>query len=168
MSPVDKATIVTMIVEKLGERIYDPAFALDVAILPAGITVIDVFDEIRRWRAERRAGITTSASPTTSADPMAVFLDEVKATVCGARAKIYGPPEANHATIAALWQTYLHRRHELAKTDVGEVRLSATDVEVMMILLKCARLAESPDHADSVRDIAGYAACLARVQQVKP
>jgi hypothetical protein len=32
----------------------------------------------------------------------------------------------------------------------------------MMVLMKVARLAETPDHADSLRDIAGYAACAAR------
>ena len=107
----------------------------------------------------------------TPLDPAAVLLDQAKVIVTGARRQAYGTPEDNFRTIAALWQTYLERRFpaRLQATKVGEPQellrcgvLSATDIATMMALMKLARLAETPDHADSWRDLAGYAACGAR------
>ncbi len=37
------------------------------------------------------------------------------------------------------------------------------DVAMLMILLKIARLAETPNHRDSIVDIIGYAACYAEM-----
>ena len=101
--------------------------------------------------------------PVKTVDPAAALLDEAKRIVTGARRAAYGNPEDNFACIAALWNTYLHRRFPHAND--GFVEVTAADVASMMILLKTARLAETPDHKDSVVDIAGYAACLARTQK---
>ena len=73
-------------------------------------------------------------------------LDKAKEIVNGARQENYGKPEKNFKQIAIYWSVYLDR-------DV-----SATDVALMMVLMKLARLQNKPDHDDSWIDIAGYAA----------
>ena len=90
-------------------------------------------------------------------DPAADLLDRAKNIVTGARRASYGKPEDNFACIAALWQTYLDRRTSAGKLGVFEI--TPADVAVMMVLMKTARLAETPGHEDSWQDIAGYAAC---------
>lgn len=98
-------------------------------------------------------------------DPAETLLIQAREIVAGARRKAYGNPEDNFKTIAALWDSYLHRRHQtgnLGDFMEGRANITATDVAAMMALMKVARLAESPDHADSWRDLAGYAACGAR------
>jgi hypothetical protein len=44
----------------------------------------------------------------------------------------------------------------------------ARDVAIFEIMVKVARLAETPDHFDSWTDIAGYAACGARCANASP
>ena len=72
------------------------------------------------------------------------------------RNKDYGDPEDNFQVIAQYWYSYLGSRGLI---DVGAGLLTATDVAAMMILMKCSRLATSPDKEDHWTDIAGYAAC---------
>jgi len=73
-------------------------------------------------------------------------LDKAKEIVNGARQENYGKPERNFNQIACYWSLYLD--HDV----------SATDVALMMVLMKLARLQNKPDHDDSWIDIAGYAA----------
>ena len=73
-------------------------------------------------------------------------LDKAKEIINGARQENYGKPESNFKQIAAYWSLYLD--HDV----------SATDVALMMVLMKLARLQNKPDHDDSWIDIAGYAA----------
>lgn len=73
-------------------------------------------------------------------------LDKAKEIVNGARQENYGKPERNFNQIAIYWSIYLD--HDI----------SATDVALMMVLMKLARLQNKPDHEDSWIDIAGYAA----------
>ena len=73
-------------------------------------------------------------------------LDKAKEIVNGARQENYGKPEKNFNQIALYWSIYLD--HDV----------SATDVALMMVLMKLARLQNKPDHEDSWIDIAGYAA----------
>lgn len=97
-------------------------------------------------------------------DKAEALLHEALTIVTGARRQAYGNPEDNFTVIADLWSTYL-RRLGVDFTD-PESKLSASTVAVMMmILMKCARLAETPNHHDSAVDVAGYAACLARCQE---
>lgn len=77
----------------------------------------------------------------------ASVLNEANSIVNGARANTYGGPEDSFNTIAALWSAYTSRPY------------TASDVAVMLALLKVARLKNSPDHRDSWVDLAGYAAC---------
>lgn len=115
--------------------------------------------------ADRAAAPMQTAAPSElpmaapdSTDPAADLLDTAKRIVTGERRGSYGNPEDNFQTIADMWTTYLAR--------VGVIkpkcRLTARNVAVMMVLMKCARLAENPGHADSLVDVAGYAACMAR------
>ena len=67
--------------------------------------------------------------------------------VCGHREQDYGTPEDSFGMIAQLWSAYMKKE------------VSASDVAVMMGLLKVARLASNPQHMDSWVDLAGYAAC---------
>ena len=115
---------------------------------------------------------TVHDPPQPPPDKAADLLDEAKRIVTGARQQTYGHPEDNFQCIAELWSSYLGRRRTLGGLARGEHgslnlndKLSSGDVAVMMILIKAARLAESPDHHDSAVDIAGYAACLAMVQK---
>ena len=73
-------------------------------------------------------------------------LDKAKEIINGARQENYGKPERNFNQIAIYWSVYLG--HDV----------SATDVALMMVLMKLARLQNKPDHDDSWVDIAGYAA----------
>lgn len=73
----------------------------------------------------------------------------------GARQQHYGSPEDNFKNIAEFWQLYLSQRFE----DTDEPEIKTTDVAIMMLLMKVARLVNDPHHDDSWLDIAGYAAC---------
>ena len=75
------------------------------------------------------------------------------ARVVEQRGKYYGDVRANLARIAARWSL------------VVGVPVTPEQVAVMMIDLKLARLAESPHHADSILDIAGYAELLDRLRR---
>ena len=68
------------------------------------------------------------------------------ATVGGDRLDDYGDAQASHERIAALWSAFLG------------VEIAPWQVDVLMILMKCSRLATSPDKTDTWVDIAGYAA----------
>jgi len=63
----------------------------------------------------------------------------------------YGKAEDNFALIARMWSAWLG------------VPVTAVDVAIMMGHVKDARLKNTPDHADSWIDKAGYAACGAEV-----
>ena len=81
-------------------------------------------------------------------------LQEAKTIIYGDREKTYGHPAKNLKAIAGMWNAYLK--------SVGDRKLTAQDVCVMMVLLKGARLANDPAHRDSVVDICGYAALIER------
>jgi len=78
-------------------------------------------------------------------------LDKAKQCVCGQRENEYGSPEDNFLTIAKLWSAY------------KDVEFSATDVAMMMALLKIARIRTGTATEDSFVDLAGYAACGAEI-----
>lgn len=70
----------------------------------------------------------------------------------------YGGVEDNFTRIARYWNVHIQNRYGVNDEKVL-LDLDATDVAMMMILLKLARLANASDHMDSWIDIAGYAAC---------
>lgn len=85
-------------------------------------------------------------------------LKEAHTIIYGDREKTYGHPSKNLKTIAKMWNAFLEAR-------TGSAELNAKDVASMMILLKTARLANNPDHRDSVVDICGYAALIERCDE---
>lgn len=96
----------------------------------------------------------------THARPLATLtlevIDELEdddVTLAGAhltavRGARYGHPAENFARIARLWGPILG------------VDVSPQQVGLAMIAVKLARLIETPDDEDSIRDLAGYAATL--------
>ena len=88
------------------------------------------------------------------------ILQEAQELVFGPRQAIYGHPMDDFGRTARLWTAYLGPR--------APAGVTAADVALMMCLLKMARLMESPDHRDSVTDLAGYAATYARVMRIDP
>lgn len=84
-------------------------------------------------------------------------LEEAQEIIYGDREQTYGHPSKNLECIAKMWDAYLD--------SIGTRDLTAKDVANMMILLKTARLANRPDHRDSVIDICGYAALIERIDE---
>lgn len=80
------------------------------------------------------------------------LLQKAAETVCGSREQAHGNPANTFKRIARLWTTYL-------QNDGIDVRITETDVAVMMTLFKIARLQGNPKHVDSWVDAVGYLAC---------
>jgi hypothetical protein len=72
--------------------------------------------------------------------------------VIGQRRRTYGDPAASMAVVAARWSITLGRP------------VTPAEVVLCLIDLKLARLGHDPAHADSILDIAGYAAVLEEVR----
>ena len=68
------------------------------------------------------------------------------------RGAVYGSARDNMQRTAAMWSPVLG------------IEVTRHQVAICLMLLKIARLVETPDHADSVIDIAGYAAVLRECQ----
>jgi hypothetical protein len=88
-------------------------------------------------------------------------LQEAHQVIWGDREKTYGDPGKNLRVIASYWTTHL----KATKFMPGS--LTEADVCGMMILLKQARLANTPNHRDSLVDIAGYVGLQDRIQSSK-
>lgn len=88
------------------------------------------------------------------------ILEAANKIIYGDRENTYGDPGKNLRNIANLWEMYLHGTGALKDDCAG---ISAEDVALMMVLLKIARLMNSPSHKDSLIDICGYAALIERV-----
>lgn len=85
-----------------------------------------------------------------------LIIEQAAKIVEGARQLNYGSPEDTFGRIAALWETYLFQR------PTKELwYITSEDVCMMMILMKIARLMNTPDHWDSIKDVIGYATCMA-------
>lgn len=89
------------------------------------------------------------------------ILDEAQRIVHGPRRASYGHPARNFGRIAELWNAYIAGKD-------GSKDLDATDVAMMMILLKMARILHSKADRDGHTDIVGYAACSAIINGIDP
>lgn len=103
--------------------------------------------------AHKKVGIGVTVS-----SPAAMFLDKVRGIVTGPREKEYGDKTQNHQRIADLWNMWLNE----TKADSSD-QITAYDVAMMMILVKIARLMNTPGHQDSHIDLAGYASILEEI-----
>ena len=79
------------------------------------------------------------------------ILDETKRLTATDRQDIYGDPYINHTRIADLWSVYL------------EKEISPSQVALCLCLVKIARLIETPDHLDSIIDLAAYTAIYGEI-----
>ena len=80
------------------------------------------------------------------------LMTEALAIINSERQTAYGKPEDNFARIGYLWTAYLKAA---GYTDcIGPVAVCH-----MLDLVKLARLIETPDHEDSLRDRFGYNGC---------
>lgn len=87
------------------------------------------------------------------------LLEEADHIINGDREKTYGSPDKNLKLIAHYWSGHLSI---VLKSNVA---LTIDDVCVMMVLLKQARLANTPNHHDSIVDTAGYMALMDKCQE---
>lgn len=85
------------------------------------------------------------------------MLHQAEALINGQRQKDYGDKLPNFSQIAEFWTAHL--KFKLAP---GQ-EVTAEDVALMMINVKQARLAKSPNHFDSILDVAGYAGCYDKI-----
>lgn len=93
--------------------------------------------------------------------PRASVLREAESLITGDRNKNYGTPTENFDTTAALWNVQLGHKLKPGAS------FTATDVALLMIQLKMARLKTSISNRDHYVDIAGYAACGLECQEVE-
>ena len=87
------------------------------------------------------------------------LLIEADALINGQRQADYGDKLQNFSQIAMFWQATL-----AAKLAPGQA-ITPEDVALCMMGVKMARLAKSPDHRDSILDVAGYAGCYDKLQE---
>ena len=86
-------------------------------------------------------------------------LEGAIALIHGQRAKDYGDAQASFQGMADLANPIIKK---------SDGKLTASDMALVMIQVKIARLQESPDHEDSWVDIAGYAALGAQIAITAP
>lgn len=79
-------------------------------------------------------------------------LEEAARVTSEERERDYGHPLRNHERIADIWSVILG------------IRVSPSQVALCMAGTKIARLIETPDHRDSVVDLAGYARSYERIR----
>ena len=86
------------------------------------------------------------------------MLQQADDLINGQRQLDYGAKRRNFTQIAMGMQMVL-----AAKLLPGAV-ITASDVALLMIQVKIARLAKSPKHKDSKIDVAGYIGCMDKLQ----
>jgi hypothetical protein len=86
------------------------------------------------------------------------ILHDAANLITGDRQKDYGPPEENFQRIAEFWTTRLRRKL------LPDEEITAREVAELMILLKVARMIQSPTE-DSYKDAAGYAGIGAEISK---
>ena len=87
------------------------------------------------------------------------LLQRAHETITGPRQADYGDKLQNFSQIAMLFQG------TLATKLLPDSTITAEDVALLMMQVKIARLAKSPDHKDSILDVAGYAGCYDLLQE---
>ena len=123
-----------------GSRWWYPADHLVLAD-PDVHTVLDQMDAENAPEPNRRAKVLRTA----------------ESLVNGQRADDYGPPAENFGRVAAMWSAQFAAKLKEP--------LTADEVAIGLVHLKLSRLANTPDHADSFIDAAGYIALAAEIAE---
>lgn len=90
---------------------------------------------------------------TKKSEEKITLLHEAAKLIAGNRQDDYGDKLQNFSQIAMLFQGVLAAKLQ------SDSAITPEDVALLMIQVKIARLAKSPDHRDSILDVAGYAGC---------
>jgi len=85
------------------------------------------------------------------------ILQEAMHCITVDRAATHGDAEDSFASIAQLWDWFLHNR------SIPEADLLPEDVAMMMALFKIGRIAGNRTHEDNYVDLAGYAALAGEI-----
>lgn len=104
-------------------------------------------DELNKFRTEGYTQEKAAAFPTNTQQ-----FDAQIQTVTQAREQIYGKAHVNFGRMGDC---------EFVVRDCEDPAIKAA---LLMIMYKVCRLVQSPLHLDSVVDIAGYARCIAQIQ----
>ena len=94
----------------------------------------------------------------------APVLEEAHNVIYGEREQTYGDPGKNLRIIAEYWTTYLVSRGIIDANEPYDM-LTYDDICNLMVLMKIARLGNTPLHHDSMVDICGYTALADRVKE---
>jgi hypothetical protein len=127
-----------------------------------GKTWIRVADNMKRavWTATLVL-VAEDGSEQSLVTPRGKILREAETLITGDRNKNYGSPTENFDTTAALWNAQMGHKLKPGESFTG------TDVALLMVQLKMARLKTSPSNRDHYLDIAGYIACGWECQEVE-
>lgn len=90
----------------------------------------------------------------------AEMLREVEQLICSDRNSSYGEPFENMDRTAQMLRAYFGKRRGYS--------INSVDVAIFGIILKLGRLANDPDHLDSLKDVAGYSAIAFECSKEKP
>ena len=82
-------------------------------------------------------------------------LEAAAEIVCKDREEQYGKPEDNFGLIAKMWSIWL------------DTEVTASDVAMMMAMLKIARIKTGKPKEDNYIDLIGYVACMAEIDVEK-
>ncbi len=100
-------------------------------------------------------------SPLMTKSPIrAEMLQEVEQLICSDRNSSYGEPYENMDRTAQMLRAYFGKREGYS--------INSVDVAIFGIILKLGRLANDPDHSDSLKDVAGYSAIAFECSKKKP
>lgn len=128
---------------------------LDTGKVPHNRRATDIKGTYRYATSEE---VSRDMSLTEQAEPKKGLLQRAHETITGPRQADYGDTLQNFSQIAMLFQG------TLATKLLPDATITAEDVALLMMQVKIARLAKSPDHNDSVLDVAGYAGCYDMLQ----
>lgn len=121
-------------------------------------------DRAKRAGEEVRKQDGREYSSSDTRSKRAKLLNEALNAVVDARHDVYGDPFHDFCRVAEILSTLGFRRYKNTALQLRQLR--AGDIPIIQIAVKLSRLSHSPEHYDSILDIAGYAACAAECRNL--